>query len=509
MNRATLAAFDGNSLERLAVRKRVRARVAVDSRALAAVRIALGLTVLFDLLHRAQYIELFYTDRGVYPLDAFEVTYTQFNGYSVHALSGALWVQQALFVLAGLLAVALIVGYRTRLVGVLSLVLLVSLHGRNPAVLNGGDRLLRVLLLVALVTPLGERWSVDALRRGSARETVASAGTAALLVQPIVVFSVNALKKHNGTTWYAGDGLELALHNDVMTVGLGDVLVEYPALLTALDYAWVTLLAGSVVFLLLSTGWARVLATFVYLGAFAGMAATMAVGLFPLALTASVLPFLAPPFWNALARRVPADAADALPTTAWLGPLAKPPVERRLLARLRERGHANAVLAIRAYAKALLSVLGVLALAWMLLFAATDVTGTEIPHTDSIDQQEWGLYAPDPPRSYSWYVVEAELANGSTVEAIDGGAVSFDRPNEAADEYDSFRHRKYMQAVRDSGNRDPPGSIAASYADWACRQAHDHGEPRRVTVFRVFQETSLDGASAQPRPLVVIRDDCA
>jgi hypothetical protein len=497
---------DGSPWRRLPGGEWIRVRFTVDSRALAALRVTLGVALLLDLLHRAQYIELFYTNEGVYPLGAFEATYTEFNGVSVHALSGALWVQQALFVLAGLLAVALVVGYRTRLVGVLSLVLLVSLHGRNPAVLNGGDRLLRVLLLVALVTPLGERWSVDALRRGSARRTVTSAGTAALLVQPVVVFVSNAVQKHRGSTWYAGDGLELALNNEAISVFLGDVLVDVPALVTVLNYAWVTLLAGSVVLLLLSAGWPRVLATFAYLGAFAGMAATMAVGLFPLALAASVVPFLAPPFWDALSRRLPAPVTNRRPATP-PGVLGKPPVERRLLAGLRERGHGTLASAARGYAGALFSVLGVLVLAWILLFAATSATGVEIPNADSLNQQEWGVYAPDPPRSYSWYAVEAELANGSTV-AVDGDTVSFDRADGTARGYESFRHRKQMAAVRDSGDGDPPGRIATSYAEWACRQAGDHGDPRRVTLFRLSEEIRPDGEPGESRLSVVLERDC-
>ena len=222
------------------VRSRVRRRFEVDARALAAVRIVLGVTVLIDLLHRARYLELFYTDRGAYPVAAYQATYGQFTGVSVHALSGDLWFQALLFACAGLFAVALIAGYRTRLVGLVSLLLLFSLQARNPAVLNGGDRLFRVLFAVALVTPLGERWSVDALRRGSARSTVVGFGTAALLVQPIVVFVSNAIEKHAGETWYAGEALGIAMANDVMTILLGNVVTDYPTVLTALNYAWVT-----------------------------------------------------------------------------------------------------------------------------------------------------------------------------------------------------------------------------------------------------------------------------
>jgi len=219
------------------VRRRVRARVAVDTRALAAFRIALALVILVDLLHRAQHIRLFYTDEGAYPVAAYEATYSQYTGYSIHALSGDLWFQQLLFLVAGLFALAFLVGYRTRLVGLLSLLLLFSLHARNPAVLNGADRLFRVLLVVGLLAPLGERWSVDALRRRSARSRVASFGTAAVLLQPVVVLSANAVLKHEGETWYAGDALELALRNDAMRRGLGEVIVNYPGLLTLLTVA--------------------------------------------------------------------------------------------------------------------------------------------------------------------------------------------------------------------------------------------------------------------------------
>jgi len=302
------------------VRRRVRRRVTIDTRALAAVRMLLATTVLIDLLHRAQYLAFFYTDAGVYPVSAYEVTYTAYTGVSIHAWSGALWFQQLLFVIAGLFAVAFLVGYRTRLAGVISLLLLFSLHARNPGVLNGGDRLFRVILLVALVTPLGERWSIDALRRGRSRATVASFGTAALLAQPIAVFTANAVLKHRGENWYAGDGLQIALANDTMTIFLGNVISEYHGLLTMLNYGWITLLSGSTLFLLLTAGRLRALAALAYISAFAGMFLTMSVGLFPFALTAAVIPFLTPPFWDAITRRIPDRWRDRLPTAArWVG----------------------------------------------------------------------------------------------------------------------------------------------------------------------------------------------
>jgi len=500
--------------ERLApVRRGVRRRFEVDARALAALRMTLGLTLLIDLVHRSRHIGMFYTGRGVYPLSAYEFTYSTYTGDSLHALSGSLWFQKLLFAVAGLFAVLFLLGYRTRLVGLVSLLFLFSLHARNPGVLNGGDRLLRVILLVSLVTPLGERWSIDALRRGSARERVASVGTVALLVQPIAVFTANAMLKHRGENWYAGDGLEIAMANDVMTVHLGNVIAGHSALLTLLNYGWVTLLAGSSVFLLLSAGRLRALAALAYVSAFAGMLLTMAVGIFPLALTASVIAYLTPPFWNWLGRRTPDGWTDRFPTAAQLGPLGRPPIERRLLGALRERGFAGLAAGTVTVARAAVAVAGVVVLAWILVFTASDVTGRDVP--DALDhehaqQQSWGLYAPDPSEAYSWYPVEAGLANGTAVDAFGGGNLSFDRPPDASKTYETFRHRKYMQRVRDSGKDHTSNIIAKRYADWACRQANATYDVRveRVTVYRMYQSSPIDGAFEEPRRITVIERYC-
>lgn len=509
---ATPARRVGAAFEPL--RRRVGARLEVDTRALAALRVALGLILLLDLLHRAGHASLFYTDEGVHPVSLYETTYSQFTGYSLHAMSGELWFQLLLFAVGGLFALALVVGYRTRLVAAVSLVLLFSLHARNPAVLNGGDRLLRVLLFVAVLTPMGERWSVDALRRGSARRTVVGATTTALLVQPVAVFTTNAIVKHRGDTWFAGEALQIALANDEMTVLLGNYLLAFPGLLTVLTWAWVVLLGGSAAFLLLTAGRLRALVALAYVGAFAGMALTLAVGFFPLVLAASVLPFLTTPFWEAAGRRLPTDLSEWLPrpTADRLGPLGRPPVERRLLGALRDRGHGTVASLLVGYARAFRDVVGALLVVWILLFCAAYLGYVEVPESVDdpvLDQQRWGLYAPDPSSSYNWYVHEAELENGSTVAALERGTVETDRPPDAALEHETFRHRKYMEAVGRSGG-DPVGSIAERYAGWTCGRAEAiyDGRVTSVTVSRFVQPSPVDGTYEEPRRYTLVEREC-
>ena len=133
---------------------------------------------------------------------------------------------------------ALLVGYRSSLATLASLILLVSLNVRNPAVLTGGDFLLAHLLFWALLLPIGERWSLDACRRErSPRERIASLAAAGLLLQVVVVYTVNAVHKHGGETWGEGLAMQYVVQLDQMMVLLGDALANVTPLLVALDYA--------------------------------------------------------------------------------------------------------------------------------------------------------------------------------------------------------------------------------------------------------------------------------
>jgi apolipoprotein N-acyltransferase len=179
-------------------------RFGIDMRSLAAFRVALGLVLVLDLLGRARNLELFYTDAGAFPVAVLREQYPALSRLSVHALSGGIGLQALLFASAIGFALALIVGYRTRIATLASLYLLLSLHIRNPHVLMGGDALLQHLLFWSLFLPLGARWSVDARRRDASHERAFGVASAALLVQVCLVYGVNAVLKLRTDAWLAG-----------------------------------------------------------------------------------------------------------------------------------------------------------------------------------------------------------------------------------------------------------------------------------------------------------------
>jgi hypothetical protein len=141
-----------------------RSLASVDPRTLGLFRIALALLLIVDLVKRAFSVRHWYFDGGLLPFRHMLPEAQRVGLYSIFwYLQGDLAVCAAF---AAILAVylGLLVGYRTRLMQLLALGSVVSLHARVSWVCNGGDFVLCSLLWWTLFLPLGKRFSLDARR---------------------------------------------------------------------------------------------------------------------------------------------------------------------------------------------------------------------------------------------------------------------------------------------------------------------------------------------------------
>ncbi|MEX2215004.1 MAG: hypothetical protein WD768_12795, partial [Phycisphaeraceae bacterium] len=136
---------------------------AIDRRALAAFRIAIALILLMDLLIRSGSVVEHYSDGGILPRSQWVQQNKGTARWSLHAMNGEPAFQRALMIAAALAAGAMLVGWKTRGAVALAWLLTHSIQMRNPMINNGGDILLRGMLLWAVFLPLGSRWSIDAL----------------------------------------------------------------------------------------------------------------------------------------------------------------------------------------------------------------------------------------------------------------------------------------------------------------------------------------------------------
>ena len=191
--------------------------IRIDTRSLAVFRIACGLLVIADVLLRSRNFTFFYTESGVVP-QSVAMALSAENAFSVYHVTTDPTLIAALFVVTALVALQLVVGYRTWLVTVLTFLLVVSLDHHNPLVLSYADVLFRLLLFWAIFLPLGERWSIDALRTDSSPRTgVASIASGAILAQIVYMYVANGYHKTESALWTGGEATPLIMGLDNTT----------------------------------------------------------------------------------------------------------------------------------------------------------------------------------------------------------------------------------------------------------------------------------------------------
>ncbi len=273
---------------------------AVDLRSLALLRISLAILIGVDLIARARDLTAHYTDLGIMPCSVAIMDNPIASVWSAHLWGGSFAYQAVLFSIAGALAVCLLLGYRTRVVTIVSWYLLISLHTRNHAITFGVDQLLRMLLFWSMFLPLGARWSLDSRRAMTETPTrVLSAASAAILVQVFLVYFFAAQLK-SGPTWYDGTAVERTLNLYTTAEPFGRWLLQFPRVLEFLTYSsWTLEFFGA--FLLFSPFF-TVACRLVLIMAFAtlqiGFSQTLNLGLFPWVSIAAMLPFAPSCVWD-------------------------------------------------------------------------------------------------------------------------------------------------------------------------------------------------------------------
>ena len=454
-------------------------RLGIDTRGLAALRISIGLLILADLAIRATDLVAFYTDAGVLPRAVLFARFPTLGRLSIHALSGAVWVQWVLFGIAALVAIALVVGYRTRTVAVVSWILLVSLHLRNPVLLNAGDSLLRRLLFWGLFIPLGATWSIDAIDSDGSADRVASVATAAILLQVVLVYTVNAVLKLQSPLWLRGDAIRYVFGLDQLTVGFGDLLAGYPMLLETFDYLWLALVIVSPL-LLVMTGRRRTALAGLFALMHLGMAMTMRLGLFPLVSIAALFPFLHSGVWDRVEARLGSvlHARVDFPDVSAPGRPAIHP-SQTTIARLHQAA----------------SVLVVVLLVLVLYWNAATVGAVSLPKTvtDTVDPEayRWDMFAPDPRGNDGWYVVPGRLESGDEIDAFHRRPVTWNRPPDLAATFPS--HRWFVYLLDLLAPRNQP--LRGPFADYLCRRWNTKQSPDLVnlSIYYVEEPVRLDG----------------
>lgn len=230
-----------------------------DARSLALFRIGFACLLLVDLLRRVPDLVVWYSNSGLVP------NHTQLwrppspFTFSFFFLASSPVEAAAGFALCAIVYVGLLVGYRTKLFQILSLVAVVSLHSRAVILENGGDVVMNLLAGWSVFLPLGRRFSVDALlaslrtrkennpshlesRPREEAKPFHSIAVFGILVQLAVIYVFNAAHK-NGPAWQDGSVVHWVLHQDRIVTSLGYALRESFPLSLSKAFTYATLAA--------------------------------------------------------------------------------------------------------------------------------------------------------------------------------------------------------------------------------------------------------------------------
>lgn len=473
----------------------------IDPRSLALFRVALALVLLSDLWLRINNLGAFYTDDGVLPRAA---QIELFGGLSalvsVHMMNGTATIMAITFAIQVAAALALLVGYRTWLATFVSWILLVSLHNRNPMVLQGGDAMMRLLFFWSLFLPLGARASLDRwLVPPHSQEKhpdapYLSMGTFAVLLQVCFVYWFTWALKTDATWRIEGSAVGYALSIDQMNRPIGRWLLQYPDALRALTFVTLELERWGPLVALIPFWRPRLFMVAVFTGFH---------WILGLCLTLGIFTWIAPTAWLLF---VPTGAWDFLAAHPWIQ-RARPRLEtlkQRVIAlfrRLKLRVPEPRALSWHASALRQLTAAFFLFYVFAWNFRGLDFNRYEpyfparwnwVGDTLRLDQL-WAMFAPFPLREDGWMMLTARLADGQKVDLMTGGKpIVWTKPMNLAGTFRDAQWQKYLMNLWTLDNAPHRGYYIAYMVN---RWNQSHAPEQHVQSAQLIyqQQDNLEG----------------
>jgi hypothetical protein len=284
----------------------------VDLRTLALFRIAFGILLLRDLFDwTLGWNGLnFFTDQGVLP--AYGVLKAAIHQPEWGFMFGVTTPGQ-LHVAVGLMTavyVAYMVGWHTRVMQCLVIVILLSLDHRDVLLQNGGVVAINTIAVFSAFLPLGGRFSLDAFKRPLPAEPVVERlPLGFLLFNFAAMHGLNALAK-TGTNWRNGSAIhDMLWLNRFVTPMAGMIRMHEPSWFSPFFTSatlWVEFAIPILILLPFRQRLARRIAILFVFGLHFGISRLMELGPFPYAMMCASILLLAPEEWEEADTLLPA-----------------------------------------------------------------------------------------------------------------------------------------------------------------------------------------------------------
>ena len=220
----------------------------VDLRTLGIFRFILGLVCFIDICRRFKYIDIFYSNYGVAPNFFMSEMTSKYSAKAFTLLSslGTTSEVTIFFYIGAVFSFFFMIGYKTKLSHIITIITVLSIHNRLIILENGGDMVVNSFLIWSVFLPLGKRFSMDRLLSSlnllkddnpsslnnkeiaTKNEPSYYWGLAyfACLLQLSIIYFFNYINK-SGSTWGDGTSLYYFYQLDNFLTPIGNFIKEF------------------------------------------------------------------------------------------------------------------------------------------------------------------------------------------------------------------------------------------------------------------------------------------